>query len=80
MARGASEVLAEDEIDAGVPCRRDAAANAKQVVDPVLDADLIGGLVAHVGDKVYDASVRARLDAMQRSLIAGGGGAEAAEA
>lgn len=45
-----------------------------------VDPALIGGLVAQVGDTVYDASVRARLDAMKRALIAGGGGVEAAEA
>ena len=45
-----------------------------------MDPALIGGLVAHVGDKVYDASVRARLDAMKRALIAGGTDADAAEA
>jgi F0F1-type ATP synthase delta subunit len=45
-----------------------------------VDPALIGGLVAHVGDKVYDASVRARLDAMKRALIAGDSTAEATEA
>jgi F-type H+-transporting ATPase subunit delta len=53
----------------------------KQVaVTWTVDPALIGGLVAHVGDKVYDASVRARLDAMKRALIAGDSTAEATEA
>lgn len=40
------------------------------------DPDLIGGMVARVGDKVYDASVRARLNELQSALLRG----EAAEA
>jgi len=34
------------------------------------DADLIGGLVVHVGDWLYDASVRTRLDNLRNQLIA----------
>lgn len=44
--------------------------------DPVLDArvnpDLLGGLVVQVGDKVYDTSVRTRLDNLRTQLMAGG--------
>ena len=39
------------------------------VVEFQVDPTLIGGMVAKVGDTVYDASVRARLDAIQNLLI-----------
>lgn len=42
----------------------------KQVlVEFKVDRDLIGGLVAKVGGKVFDASVRARLQDIQTSLL-----------
>jgi F-type H+-transporting ATPase subunit delta len=48
------------------------AATGKQVrIDFQVDATLIGGLVARVGDKVFDASVRARLASMQKALTDG---------
>lgn len=79
-----AEVRTARALDASMQAEVQAALSkttGKQVaVTWTVDPALIGGLVAHVGDKVYDASVRARLDAMQRSLIAGGGGAEATEA
>lgn len=34
--------------------------------------DLIGGLVVHVGDKVYDTSVRSKLRAVRNTLLARG--------
>lgn len=49
-----------------------AAATGKQVVVSwSVDPSLLGGLVAQVGDKVIDGSVRARLDAMQDALVRG---------
>jgi F-type H+-transporting ATPase subunit delta len=45
------------------------AATGKQVVvEYSIDPSLIGGLVAQVGDTVYDASVRARLDSLYLTL------------
>lgn len=41
------------------------------VVGFEVDSELIGGIVARVGDKVYDASVRARLQEMEHSLLSG---------
>jgi F-type H+-transporting ATPase subunit delta len=32
-------------------------------------AELIGGLVARIGDRVYDSSIRTRLDDLRRSLL-----------
>jgi F-type H+-transporting ATPase subunit delta len=44
--------------------------------EPVLtirvEPDLLGGLVVQVGDKVYDSSVRARLDALRTQLTTRG--------
>ena len=36
-----------------------------------VDASLIGGMVAQVGGKVYDSSVRGRLEALHRTLARG---------
>ena len=38
------------------------------LVDFQVDPELIGGIVARVGDTVYDASIRARLQNMRESL------------
>lgn len=44
--------------------------------EPVLDArvnpDILGGLVVQVGDKVYDTSVRTRLDNLRTQLLTSG--------
>jgi F-type H+-transporting ATPase subunit delta len=45
-------------------------ATGKQVLlEAKIDASLIGGLVARVGDKVYDASLKTRLEDIKRRLI-----------
>jgi len=41
----------------------------KVIIEFRTDAGLIGGMVAQVGDISYDASVRARLDALRQALI-----------
>ena len=38
------------------------------LVDFLVDPDLIGGIVARVGDTVYDASIRARLQNLRETL------------
>ena len=35
-----------------------------------IDKDLIGGVRVHVGDKLLDASIRARLEQMKTTLTA----------
>lgn len=44
--------------------------------DPVIDAranpDVLGGLVVQVGDRVYDSSVRTRLETLRTHLMASG--------
>jgi F-type H+-transporting ATPase subunit delta len=43
--------------------------HATPVITLVVDPSLIGGLVVQVGDEVYDASVRTRLEAIRGRLI-----------
>jgi len=44
--------------------------------EPVLtirnDADILGGLIVQVGDKVYDSSVRSRLENLRNTLLTSG--------
>ena len=41
----------------------------KVIVETAVDANLIGGIVARVGDLVLDGSVRAQLEEMRRRLL-----------
>lgn len=34
----------------------------------VIDPDILGGIVIRIGDKVYDGSVRSRLETVRQSL------------
>jgi F-type H+-transporting ATPase subunit delta len=45
---------------------------AEPVLDAHTDPDLLGGLVVRVGDRVYDTSVRARLNNLRTHLLASG--------
>ncbi len=42
---------------------------ATPVISLTVDPSLIGGLVVQVGDDVYDASVRNRLEQVRRRLV-----------
>jgi F-type H+-transporting ATPase subunit delta len=44
--------------------------HAQPVLDLRTDPDILGGLVVQVGDKVYDSSVRTRLDNLRNHLTA----------
>ena len=46
--------------------------NAQPVLDIRIDPDILGGLIVQVGDKVYDTSVRTRLDNLRNHLTASG--------
>ena len=46
--------------------------DAEPVLDARTDPDLLGGLVVQVGDRVYDSSVRTRLDSLRTHLMASG--------
>lgn len=45
---------------------------AEPVLDARADPDLLGGLVVQVGDRVYDSSVRTRLNSLRTHLMASG--------
>jgi F-type H+-transporting ATPase subunit delta len=47
------------------------------VLSSRVDADLIGGLVIQVGDTVYDASLRSRIESLKRQLLSNATPAEA---
>jgi F-type H+-transporting ATPase subunit delta len=42
------------------------------IVQSQVDPDLLGGVVVKVGDWLYDASVRSRLESIRNQLIAKG--------
>ncbi len=44
---------------------------SKLVVKNVVNPELIGGIKIRIGDRIYDGSVKAQLDRMERQLIAG---------
>jgi len=45
----------------------------KVVVKSAVDASIVGGFVARIGDKLLDGSTRSRLEALKRELAASGG-------
>jgi F-type H+-transporting ATPase subunit delta len=59
--------LSDDERNA--VARRLSAITGKTIdVTPVVDPEIIGGIVARIGDQLIDGSTRARLVALKRSL------------
>ncbi len=74
MGRQVVKVFAAQSIDQGRYehiCRSlDAALPFEPIVEVEIDPALMGGLVVQVGDKVYDASVRARLSQLREQLVA----------
>ncbi|MDO8473921.1 MAG: ATP synthase F1 subunit delta [Dehalococcoidia bacterium] len=46
----------------------------KVVLEAKADAEILGGLVVRMGDKVIDASVRTRLERLKRNLLKAGSG------
>lgn len=60
-----------DELAAEIRAALGASTGREIVLDTKLDSALIGGLVARVGGKVYDASMRARLEGLKYRLIKG---------
>jgi F-type H+-transporting ATPase subunit delta len=39
------------------------------VIDRVTDASLIGGVVARIGDRIFDGSLRTRLQSLRDALL-----------
>jgi len=66
-----------DELTKEIHNTLTAATGREVVLSSRVNADLIGGLVIKVGDTVYDASIRSRLESLQRQLLSGTNPAEA---
>jgi len=62
----------DDEDRLRLEKRLSAALGKKVVLKPEVDADLIGGFVARIGDKLLDGSTRSRLLALKKGLAGGG--------
>ena len=66
-----AERLGEEEL-ADVRRRVSQALGKDAVVHQYVDAEIIGGMILRVGDRVVDASVRRQLEAMRQRLLRGG--------
>ncbi len=60
----------DDELASELAGRLEQASGRTVVLNRVVDPTIIGGVVLRVRDQLVDASVRRRLDAMQRALSA----------
>jgi F-type H+-transporting ATPase subunit delta len=67
-AKVTSAVPLTDEAAQAIALRLAAGARAKVLLEQAVDPDLLGGVVAQVGNLVFDGSLRAQLEALRRSL------------
>jgi F-type H+-transporting ATPase subunit delta len=65
------------QIEAEVRTALEASTGKTVTLEAHVDPDLIGGMVARVGGKVYDSSIRTRLLDIRQSLIVSRSPAEA---
>jgi F-type H+-transporting ATPase subunit delta len=70
-ARVKSAVPLDDEMQERLRTAMEKMTNSKVVMEFEADPDIIGGVVAKVGDLVLDGSVRTQLNALRESLIKG---------
>ena len=63
--------LSDDQL-AGLKKTLAESLNKEPVLNLRVDPELLGGLVVQVGDKVYDTSVRSRLEALRNQLMSRG--------
>lgn len=66
-----------DELQADVKGALEAQTGKTIVIEPQVDPELIGGMIARVGGKVYDSSVRTRLHQIKNALLQGATPAQA---
>lgn len=59
--------LSRQELD-GVAERLAVMTGRKIIVEPAVDPEIMGGIVARIGDQLIDASVKGRLEALKRRL------------
>jgi F-type H+-transporting ATPase subunit delta len=65
-----NEISAEEKAEIRVTLASDANLQTeKLLVEYKTDTEIIGGVVAQVGNKIYDASVKTKLQNMERALI-----------
>ena len=65
------------QLEAEVRAALEKVTGKEVIMDTRVDPDLIGGMVARVGDKVFDASVHTRLQNIKQRLLGGRAPAEA---
>lgn len=58
------------QLEVEIKSALEAATNKTVYIEHAIDPALIGGMVARVGGKVYDSSLRTRLSELKRSLVA----------
>ncbi len=58
----------DDEDKLSLEKRLGAIVGKKVVIKSEVDASLIGGIVARIGDKLLDGSIRSRLEALKRNM------------
>jgi F-type H+-transporting ATPase subunit delta len=66
-----SAVPLDPDETAAVRERVEALAGATVDLRSEVDADLIGGIVVRIGDRLFDSSVRGRLERLRSQLVAG---------
>ena len=67
-----SAVPLNDDQKAGLKKTLAESLNKEPVLNLRVDPELLGGLVVQVGDKIYDTSVRSRLEALRNTLTSRG--------
>lgn len=60
----------DDAMTAEVKAALEASTGKTILIDPKVDPEILGGLVAHVEGRVYDASLRTRLLNLRQTLLA----------
>lgn len=78
MGRGRAEVTTAvpmpEDFHRTVQSRLEASAKVKLTVDRKVDPEILGGVVARVGDLLYDGSLRTALERLRERLMAEQGG------
>ena len=68
-ATAQTAVPLSDEVKQAMVQRLESETGLKIMLETEVDADLIGGVIVQIGDRLIDASTRARLAALRESLV-----------
>ena len=68
-ARVTAAVPLNDEDKEAISSRLGKVVDRKVAIDAQVDASLIGGFIARIGDMLIDGSIRQRLESLKKSLI-----------